>query len=236
MKSTTVNNYIKNMDAVKNLSLITSKFPSFELDETCLKETLKDVVTEKLRIAMDSNKYGTLSGLKIGYDEFAHAQNMETAGIKMSEKQQKLLSFMNEVLPNKMAKDPNMSTTELMRATLSNAMSSRVNDSIMEVQFVTALHENSPHPVTSMEAKDKSEKLASTLLMIKESFPVIYTHIEASMDDMLFEETFKDIRVLMNNPSAKMKSDIYDCDSNLAKRMFPLEMDNMKKRVPQNSI
>lgn len=236
MKSTTVNNYIKNMDAVKNLSLITSKFPSFELDETCLKETLKDVVTEKLRIAMDSNKYGTLSGLKIGYDEFAHAQNMETAGIKMSEKQQKLLSFMNEVLPNKMAKDPNMSTTELMRTTLSNAMSSRINDSVMDIQFLSALHENSPHPATSFEAKDKSEKLASTLMMIKESFPVIYAHIESSMDDMLFEDTFKNIKLLMNNPSDKMKSEIYECDPNVAKRMFPLEMDNLKRRVPQNSI
>ena len=234
MQNQTVNNYINKIDASKGLDSLISSFPAFELNRNALEGTLESVVEEKLRLAVDSNKYGTLTGLNIGYDEFVHVQRMSNAKLNMNEKQQKMLAYMEDVLPKKMSKDPNMSMTELMRSTISLSISDRVNDSLMNLQFLNASNENSPHPVTIMEAKQQKEKLAGTLIMVKEMYPVVYSQVESSMQDMAFDNIFKDIQGLIKNPSKSMKEDIFNCNPNIAKKIYPLESEEFKT-LPTNS-
>lgn len=227
MENIIINNYIEKNKEFKNIELFITKFPSFNLDVETLKSTLKDVLTEKLRLAIDSNKYGTLTTVNIDYDSYVLAQRMSHAKIKISEKQEKILSFMQEVLPIKMSKDSNMSSNELIRGTIYTAISERITHSLMDLQFLTALNDNKPHPVTILETKTKKQNLAGTLIMIKELFPVVYTQIEGSMQDMLFEQMFKEIQSLMKYPTLDIKENILMCDKILAVKLFPLEVEEL---------
>lgn len=235
MQNKTVNNYINKLNLTQGMESLVGKYPSFELDLPTLKATMKEVASEKLRVAMDSNKYGTLTGLKIGYDELVHVQRLENAGINMSEKQEKMLAFMKDVLPMKMERDPNMSANELLRGTVAKAISERVHDGLMELQFLGALHEAAPHPSTTIELREKKENLVGTLLLVNHKYPMVGVQLESSLSELAFSEGYAKIQDDLKNPSMAIKKKVLEADPYVASKLFPLELDQLKSTKTNRS-
>lgn len=230
MQNKTINNYINNKNVDSGLEDLVMKYPSFDIDMPTLKSTLREVTSEKLRVAMDSNKYGTLRDLNIGYEELVYVQRLENAGLKMSEYQEKMLAFMKDVLPVKMAKDPNMAPVELLRGTASRVVSERVQDCVMEVQFLSALNGFSPHPVTKMELNEKRDNLVATLLIVNNKLPIVAAQIDSNLSEFAFSETYLSLKDDMKNPSSNVKNKVMEFDQQTAEKLFPLELDLLRSK------
>jgi len=196
------------------------KFPSFEITENMYREMALDVVAEKVRIGVDSGRYGHPLMPDLSYDELLESQIAKNEN-RSSKIQDGQFTFIEKILPRQMTKDDNMATIEVSRKILSELCSTRIKDKFMNIEHLhTYCAAYGDMVSTTMIEKSK---FVASMLMLKEEIPSSYRQINISLQDYPNKELVNEIKNMQLNPDIGVIKHIHDIDSKFTEKHFPQE-------------
>ena len=210
-------------DAIKNgkIFLYSPKdisVPSFELSHEVQKNELYQQIHEKLQICLDLDEFNLkkVFGKKITIEDIEKAQEAKKNNLETSE--QKLLNIWAQKIPLYLEKHPDFNYSELNKSTLMHSLSSRVLDSTNDI---CAMSFSAAHGVDESTYKIKKDKLAASLLILKEEVPVIYKNIDNMLSDYPDKSFIQGIQASVQKPDLAVVQQINECSPKLASKLFP---------------
>lgn len=193
-------------------------FPAFKIDEKIYKEAVEEVVEEKTRLAIDSNKYGNHKMMPgVSYDDLVEAQRTK----EPTAHQKGMMVFMEKILPVKMQNDDNMDCLEINRNALSHACVSRMKDSFMNVQHLVSF--SAPWGESVSTTQEAKSKFVASMLMLKEQVPAVYKQVAISLQDHPAQHVVSELKEMEKNPDISVINQIFKIDPKFVEKHFPKE-------------
>ncbi len=182
------------------------KFPSFEITNEDYVRTGLEVVSDRVRLGIDSKKYGHSLITDMSYDKILEAQRADSES-SATQLQKGLLVFSDKILPKQIAKDNNMEPAEINRKILADICDSRLKYSFANIEFNIEPHAN----------RMNKTNFAATMLMLKHEFPTIYRQAHLSFRDHPNQELISEITEMIKDPDALVFLQIDKLNPKLAK-------------------
>jgi hypothetical protein len=214
---TAINNFCE--DGFKNGKIIplSFEFPSFQINEIMFKETAKDVVNDKVRLGIETGKYGHPLMENLSYEDLVEAQKarLENRATKIQEGQ---TIFAEKILPVQMKKDENLDYSEINRKTLAELCESRLKYSFANIEASSGVYSDE-----YSKAMVQKDKFTATMIMMKDMIPNAHRQISLSLKNHPNQHLVSELKSMEDHPSIAVVRHILDIDPKFAEKYFPKE-------------
>lgn len=197
--------------------------PSFEIDNDTFNNSMMDSFREKLITSVNSNKYGNKDLLQASFDDFKLSLDKKEAGITLSSRDYQLINFWENIMPEKVILDKNLHPLELKRATINEAISNRLNDTLMDITFNEFVALNNPESKTDL--KNSENKFIASMFILKNDYPMAYN---SCIPTLQMTDKFKELEPQFKKPSMDIVQEIINYNEITAKALFPLHVEKLK--------
>ncbi len=186
----------------------TYKFPSFDITQEDYIRTGLEIVSDRVRLGIDSKKYGHTLITDMSYDKILEAQlaNSENSATQL---QKGLLVFAEKILPKQIEKDSNMESAEINRKILGDLCDSKLKYSFANIEF----------NIEPNAARMYKTNFAATMLMLKHAFPATYRQAHLSLRDHPNQELLTELNGMIKDPDALVLMQIDKLDPALSKKI-----------------
>ncbi len=220
-------------------------FPSFKINDEMFKETVHDVVADRVRLGIDSGTYKeevvslvsqqVEQGLKtkeygeqyksfirsVSYDSLVLAQEAAEKGITTREQNNENI-FSAKLLPREIMRDDNLNYNELGKKTLNEICVGRMKDCLMHIDHLHTFC--APYEENVAETINEKCKFAATMILLKEQIPSAFRQVTNSLANYPNQSLVNGLMELVKKPNIFIAHEINEIDPRFAEKNFPREM------------
>lgn len=193
------------------------EFPTFKINEDMFKEAAMEVVSDKIRLGIESKKYGHPLMENLSYEDLLESQKAKEKNCSTKIQDGQVI-FAEKILPVQMMKDENLNYIELNRKILAELCDSRLKYSFANIESLTGAYDN--EYTKAMIAKDK---FAATMIMLKEMIPTAHRQMTLSLKNHPNQHLVSVLKDMEEKPSISVAKQIIDISPKFAEKHFPKE-------------
>lgn len=212
-----VNNFCEEGFKKGKIVPLSFEFPAFKITEEMFKDSAKEIVSDRIRLGMESGQYGHPLLKNVSYDDLVESQIAKSKN-RATQHQNGQVVFSEKILPIQMNKDENLNYSELNRKILAELCDSRLKYSFAKVESYSGAYEEEYSK--AMVVKDK---FVATMVMMKEMIPNAYRQMTLSLKNHPNQHLVSEIRSMEEHPGMNVIKHILDIEPKFAEKHFPKE-------------